>query len=60
MFETNTVFSNVQNGNGIYMCYYLWINNRMQHFGRRYKKLQDSISDIGGYARVITFIASFI
>ncbi len=58
MFETNTVFSNVQNGNGIYMCYYLWINNRIQHFERRYKKLQDTISDIGGYARVITFIAS--
>jgi hypothetical protein len=60
VFDRNDVFTNPQNGNGIYMNYYLWLNNRMQHYERFYKKLQDIISDIGGFGRVITIVASII
>ena len=60
VYDGNSVFTNLQNGNGIYMNYYLWLNNRMQHYERRYKKIQDTISDIGGFGKVITVIASII
>ena len=46
--------------NVIYMAYYFWLENRMQNYGRKYKKIQDVLSDIGGISQVITIIAGFI
>ena len=60
VFDRNDVFTNSQNMNGIYISYYLWLNNRMQHYERFYKKLQDIISDIGGFGRVIVIFASIL
>ena len=60
VYDSNSVFTNLQNGNGIYINYYLWLNNRIKHYERRYKKIQDIIADIGGFGRVITFIASVL
>lgn len=59
-YDRNDVFTSPSEGNGIYNIYYFWLNNRLQYYGRIYKKLEDVISDIGGSARVITFIASVI
>ena len=44
----------------IYMVYRLWLNNRMQHYERFYKRFQDVIADIGGIAEFINYIAIFI
>ena len=42
------------------MVYRLWMNNKMQHYERFYKKWQDRIADIGGIAEFINFVAIFI
>lgn len=59
-YDRNDVFTSRIEESGIYNNYYFWLNNRLQYYGRVYKKLEDVISDIGGSARVITFIASVI
>jgi len=59
-YDRSDVYTNRNIGNEIYNNYYFWLNNRLQYYGRTYKKLEDVVSDIGGSARVITFIASVI
>ena len=44
----------------IYMTYRLWLNNKMQHYERFYKRFQDVIADVGGIAEFINYIAIFI
>ena len=39
------------------MVYRLWMNNKMQHYERFYKKWQDALSDIGGIAEIINLVA---
>ena len=58
--DRNDVFTSQKDGNDKNNNSYFWLNNRLQYYGRIYKKLEDVISDIGGSARVITFIASVI
>jgi len=45
---------------GIYVAFYFWIQNRMQYYERKYSKLQDALSDIGGLASILLTIAYFI
>ena len=42
------------------MNYNLLINNKMKYYERDYQKLQDFISNIGGFAKFISFVASVI
>ena len=59
-FERNDEFTyNVPNSN-IFCMYNLWLKNRMQCYDRTYKKIQDVISNIGGVAQGITYIAVFL
>ena len=59
-FERNDEFTYNEKYNDIYMIYNLWLKNRMQCYDRTYKKIQDVISDIGGVAQAITYIAAFL
>ena len=59
-FERNDEFTYNQPDSGIFCIYNLWLKNRMQCFDRTYKKIQDVISEIGGVAQAITYIAMFI
>ena len=42
------------------MEYSLWLNNRVNYYERVYKKISDSLSNMGGVANAIILIASFI
>ena len=59
-FERNDVFTNNEPNSNIYCIYNLWLKNRMQCFERVYKKIQDFISQIGGVAQGITYVAVFL
>ena len=59
-FERNDEFTYNEAKTSIYCIYNLWLKNRMQCFDRTYKKLQDVISDIGGVAQCITYVAVFL
>ena len=42
------------------MVFYFWLQNAMQYYERKYKLLQDILSNIGGIARVILSVANVI
>ena len=59
-FDRNDEFTYNGQDSGIYCIYNLWLKNRMQCFDRAYKKIQDVISEIGGVAQGITYVAVFL
>ena len=59
-FERNDVFTYYEPDSNIYCIYNLWLKNRMQCFERSYKKIQDVISQIGGVAQGIIYVAVFL
>ena len=42
---------------GIVVCYYFWMQNRMQYYERNYKRLQDVLGDIGGLSSIVLLVA---
>ena len=60
IYDRNSVVINSIEKKKIYMVYRLWMNNRMQHYERFYKRFQDIIADIVGFAEFINYIAIFI
>ena len=46
--------------NNLYLEFTFYLENVMHFYERRYKKIQDVISDIGGFYKVISIIAIFI
>jgi hypothetical protein len=47
-------------GNGIYVAFYFWMQNRKQYYERKYSKLQDALSDIGGLGSLLLNLAECI
>ncbi len=45
---------------GIVSSYYFWLQNRLQFYERVYKRLQDTLSSIGGISRAVFVVAVFI
>ena len=45
---------------GIVSSYYFWLQNRLQFYERNYKRLQDTLSSIGGISRTVFAVAVFI
>ena len=45
---------------GIVSSYYFYLQNRLQIYGRNYKKLQDILSSIGGLSRTFFLLANII
>ena len=44
----------------ILCSFFIWMQNRQQFYERRYKKIQDMLSEIGGFANLIMVIARCI
>ena len=55
-----------ENGNkqykltGIVNSFYFWMQNRLQYYERKYIKIQDVLSNIGGLSRIIFLRAGII
>ena len=45
---------------GIVSSYYFWLQNRLQYYERNYKRLQDTLSAIGGINRSVFVVAVII
>ena len=50
----------IMKSTGIVSSYYFYLQNRLQIYERNYKKLQDTLSDIGGLSRVVLICAIVI
>ena len=59
-YERNDVFTFDDATNKIYTIYCFWLGNRIDYYERTYKKLQDIISNIGGFYQFIVFSAVFL
>ena len=59
-YERNDVFTEENKGNDVYTVYYLWLGNRRNYYKRKYKRMQDIISEIGGIYQFIILMAIFI
>ena len=59
-YERNDVFTFDDATNKIYTIYCFWLGNRIDYYERTYKRLQDMISNIGGFYQFIVFSAVFI
>ena len=59
-YERNDVFTYNDDTNKIYTIYCFWLGNRIDYYERTYKRLQDIISNIGGFYQFIVFSAVFI
>ena len=60
IYERNDVFTYESKDYGIYTVYYFWLSNNQKYYERKYKRIQDIISNIGGINQVIILIAYFI
>jgi len=60
LYERNDVFTYESNGNWVYTVYYFWLSNNQKYYERKYKRIQDVISNIGGINQAITVIAFII
>ena len=61
IYERNDVFTyNDNKDENIYCVYYFWLNNRMNHYERFYKRIQDLFSNIGGISQFITIFATYL
>ena len=59
-YERNDVFTFDDATNKIYTIYCFWLGNRVDYYERTYKRLQDMISNIGGFYQFIVFSAVFL
>ena len=59
-YERNDVFSYNDDTNKLFTIYCLWLGNRIDYYERTYKRLQDIVSNIGGFYQFIVFSAVFI
>ena len=59
-FHQNSKSTTVSTNTKIIGAFYIWMQNSQQYYERRYKKLQDFLSDIGGIANLILVVAECI
>ena len=45
---------------GIILCFYFWMQNRMQYYERSYKRLQDILGDIGGLSSIVLLFSQLL
>ena len=56
VLDRNDVFTYPNENTELYMVYYFWLKNRMNHYERNYKRIQDVTSSIGGIYQIVTVI----
>ena len=59
-FLQNSKSTTVSTNTKIIGAFYIWMQNSQQYYERRYKKLQDFLSDTGGIANLILVVAECI
>jgi len=60
IFERNDVFTATKKKYDVFTAYVFWLKNTMSFHERDYKRIQDTISSIGGIYQFITIIAIYI
>ena len=60
IFERNDVFTATKEGYDVFSAYVFWLKNTMSFHERDYKRIQDTISSIGGIYQFITIVAIYI
>ena len=56
----NTEDNKIIYSTGIVSSYYFFMQNRLQYYERDYKRLQDTLSNIGGLSRIVFYTAFVI
>ena len=59
-YERNDVLTKNEEDTGFYTGYYFWLSNRQNYYERKYKRIQDIFSEIGGLNQFVTIIATCI
>ena len=59
-FHENSQTATTMEDTDILCSFFIWMQNRQQFYERRYKKIQDMLSEIGGFANLIMVIARCI
>jgi len=59
-FHENSKTATTMEDTDILCSFFIWMQNRQQFYERRYKKIQDMLSEIGGFANLIMVIARCI
>ena len=61
-YDSNDLFSHHEQPQNydLYINYIISLNNKMKYYERRYNKIQDIISEIGGFAGIINTIFVFL
>ena len=59
-FHENSQTTSPTRDTGILAVFYFWLQNSQQYYERRYKKLQDVLSEIGGFGSGIIIIAKLL
>ena len=60
IFENKIQSAQESSGNNLYAGFTFYLQNIMNYYERRYKKIQDVISDIGGCYQVVSIVAIFL
>ena len=60
IFKRNDMYIKSNLGKNIYISYVFLLNNMMHYYERTYKRIQDVISNIGGFFQFITIIAFYL
>jgi hypothetical protein len=59
-FDRNDVFIGNREQTNIFVAYTFFLKNIMNYYERKYKRIQDTISSIGGVYKFITIVAIYI
>ena len=59
-FHENSKTTTYLEDTNILSVFFIWMQNTQLYYERRYQKLQDALSDIGGYCNIIMVIARCI
>ena len=60
LFHQNSKSTTILENTNIISCFVIWIQNSQHYYQRRYQKLQNVLSNIGGIANLILIIAQCI
>ena len=60
LFDLNEKITTSSLDSGIYVSYYFWMQRRMQYYERVYTKIQDALSNMGGFCSIFLTVAEII
>ena len=59
-FHENSKTTTISEKTNILGAFFIWMQNSEQYYERRYSKLQDVLSEMGGFANVVVMVAKCI